>query len=237
MSAGAGTPLSLPGQVAGIVFDCDGLLLDTEECWTRAQATMFARHGRPFGPADKQRLIGRTVPAVCAILADEFGVPGEEAQLETELVALVNAELVDLAPMPGAIDLLDALTGRIPLAVATNSSREMLDQSLQRARIGHYFDASVAADEVAHPKPSPDVYLAAFARLGSSPQAGVAFEDSAAGAAAAHAAGTHVIGVPSLPDTKMTCDVRLESLADPRVLAWARSVRRQTLPGTAVDSR
>jgi HAD superfamily hydrolase (TIGR01509 family) len=216
-----------PAAVSGIVFDCDGLLLDTEQCWSRAQTALFARHGRPFGDADKARLIGRTVATVCGILADELNMPGRADRIEAELLHLVEIEFDHLKPMPGTIELLDALAGRVPIAVATNSTREMLDNSLDRAGIHKYFDASVAVDEVARPKPHPDVYLAAFDKLGAAPETGVAFEDSSTGSAAARAAGTFVITVASLPGALMSSDLELGSLTDAGLLRWAHSVQRQ----------
>jgi beta-phosphoglucomutase-like phosphatase (HAD superfamily) len=108
--------------VSAIVFDCDGLLLDTESCWSRAEASLFADYGFGFGPLEKDLLIGRTLEAACNNMAEYFGRPGIGALLQAELLPRVEAELsARVNPMPGARTLLEHLVGRVPLAVATNS--------------------------------------------------------------------------------------------------------------------
>ncbi|WP_253662630.1 HAD family hydrolase [Williamsia maris] len=217
--------MDLPRRVSAIVFDCDGLLLDTETCWSRAEAALFADHGFEFGPAEKDLLIGRSVPAACANMARHFSRPGDGPALAADLLARVEAELArDVDPMPGARGLLDALGGRVPIAVATNSPRAMLTAALRSSGFDRYFETSVAADEVDHPKPHPELYLAAFAKLGADPTDGVALEDSATGVTAAKAAGTFLITVPSQPGKNLSGDLVTTSLADPLLVAWATNV-------------
>ena len=214
-------------RVSGIVFDCDGLLLDTEVCWSRAEATLFARHGRAFGPTEKDLLIGRAIPVACENIAVCLDLPGQGPQLEAELAPLVEAELASGArPLPGAEDLLSALVGRVPLAVATNSPRRMLDGALRSSGLAGYFSFTVAADEVRDPKPAPDLYLAAFAALGAHPCAGVTFEDSSTGAAAAKASGAYLVAVPSQPGKQLDGDHNTTSLADPALQEWAAAVQQ-----------
>lgn len=211
-----------------MVFDCDGLLLDTEACWSRAEAKLFAGYGFPFGPEQKDLLIGRTLEAACSNMADYFGRPGHGAQLQVELVPLVEAELVQgVQPMPGAVDLVQALAGSVPLAVATNSPRTMLDVALGSAGLAPYLAVSVAADEVRTPKPHPELYLTAFELLGVSPNAGVALEDSSTGVAAARAAGAYLITVPSQPGKQLDGDFVTTTLADPEIVRWARDLSRK----------
>jgi beta-phosphoglucomutase-like phosphatase (HAD superfamily) len=102
--------LPLPLQVSAIVFDCDGLLLDTESCWSRAEAALFADYGFGFGPTEKDLLIGRTLEAACKNMAEYFGRPGMGPQLQAELLPRVEAELSTCVdPMPGARELLEHL--------------------------------------------------------------------------------------------------------------------------------
>ena len=89
-------PGVIPERIGGVVFDCDGLLLDTEACWSRAEAALFAAYGFPFGLAEKDLLIGRTLEAACANMASYFGIPARERASSPELVPLVEAE-----PWPG----------------------------------------------------------------------------------------------------------------------------------------
>lgn len=218
--------MNLPRRVSAIVFDCDGLLLDTETCWSRAEASVFADHGFGFGPAEKDLLIGRTLAAACDNMARYFGRPGSGPQLHAELLPRVEAELSQVDPLPGARELLELLGGRIPMAVATNSPRALLAAALTSSGLHVYFDVSVAADEVERPKPDPQLYLEAFARLQAAPSTGVALEDSATGVAAARAAGAFLITVPSQPGKVLDGDYVTASLGDPVLAEWAQTLTR-----------
>ncbi|WHU49359.1 HAD family phosphatase [Gordonia sp. L191] len=217
--------VNLPTHASAIVFDCDGLLLDTETCWSRAEASLFADYGFGFGPTEKDLLIGRTLEAACANMADYIGRPGTGPELEATLLPRVHAELAaGVEPMQGAVDLLEMLAGRVPLGVATNSQRGMLETALGSASIAEFFDASVAADEVDEPKPNPELYLRAFELLSASPQSGVALEDSSTGVAAARGAGAYLITIPSQAGKLLDGDLVAAALDDPRIVEWARTV-------------
>jgi len=150
--------MALPPHVSAIVFDCDGLLLDTESCWSRAEAALFADHGFGFGPAEKDLLIGRTLEAAWDNMAAYFGMPGAGPQLLADLVPRVEAELsAQVEPTPGTRRLLEYLHGRVSIAVATNSPRAMLTAALKSSGLADFFEVSVAADEVQHAKPHPEL--------------------------------------------------------------------------------
>jgi HAD superfamily hydrolase (TIGR01509 family) len=122
--------------------------------------------------------------------------------------------------MPGARELIGALRDHgVPIGLATNSGREFATRALRSAGVLDCFDAVVSAEEVAHPKPAPDVYLEAAARVGAAdPASCVALEDSETGVAAARAAGMTVVGVPSFPGLRLdAANLVVPSLADPRV--------------------
>jgi HAD superfamily hydrolase (TIGR01509 family) len=204
-----------------IVFDCDGLLMDTEACWSIAETAMFARHGLPFGPKDKATLIGRSIPVAAGVMAQRFGRPGEIAAIEAEMTALAGHEIAAHAePMPGAHRLIELIAGRLPLAVASNATRALLDAALARGHFGAVFRVSIAAEEVPAPKPAPDIYLEACRRLDVAPARALAFEDSLTGARSARAAGLKVVGIPTLASPDFPADLILGSLEDPRLLAW-----------------
>jgi HAD superfamily hydrolase (TIGR01509 family) len=112
----------------------------------------------------------------------------------------------------------------MPIGVASNSPRMILDIALRRAGLTGVFGAVIAADEVPIPKPAPDLYLAACRLLDADPSASIAFEDTWTGAAAARAAGMRVVGVPSLDPDGFPAELVLETLADPRLIAWARTL-------------
>ena len=200
-----------------IVFDNDGLLLDTEEAWTRAETALFARHGATFTFEHKRDLIGSSHTVAAGKLEAMLGLPGEGPALMAELHARVMKEaLQDVEPRPGAVDLVHALRAAgIPVAVASNSPRDFLDRVLRTGGVAGLFEVTVAGDEVPHPKPAPDIYLEACRRLGADPAASVGLEDSPTGAAAAKAAGLYVIGVPYLADMAVPAADRIAaSLAD-----------------------
>jgi HAD superfamily hydrolase (TIGR01509 family) len=215
----------LPDRVSAIVFDCDGLLLDTEPAWTIGETAVFAENGFDFGPEQKRLVIGKSISESTGLMAEYFGRPGAGPELATRLLALVEAELLlGVSPLPGVVELLDALGDRVPIAVASNSPRRFLDVSLAGSGLARRFDVAVSSEDVEHPKPSPDVYLEAFARLGADPARGVALEDSETGIASARASGAFVLTVPSLPGGNPGGDYLTSSLADPTVLEWGRTV-------------
>lgn len=149
--------------------------------------------------------------------------------MAAELLALVHAELAKGAePLPGALDLIRALTGRVRTAVASNSPRDLLNTALRSAGLTEFFTHTFAADEVKHAKPAPDIYLAACERLGAVPGRSVAFEDSSTGIAAGRAAGMFVAVVPSLAGRELDHDWLGASLADPEVVAWAEALAAQS---------
>jgi HAD superfamily hydrolase (TIGR01509 family) len=204
------------------IFDNDGLLLDTEEAWTRAEQKLFVRLGREFTLEHKRTLIGSSRALAAVKLEAILELPGEGEQLMDELLALVMEEaLLGVAPRPGAMALLARLTGaRIPLALASNSEREFVERVLSGAGLlrDGPFAAIVTANDIEHPKPAPDIYLEACRRLGADPRDSVALEDSPIGAASAAAAGLFVIGVPYLPGDELPgAELIVESLADPAV--------------------
>jgi HAD superfamily hydrolase (TIGR01509 family) len=189
---------SLP---AAVVFDNDGLLLDTESVWTRAEQDLFERRGLDFTPANKRELVGTSAEIAGGILERRLGEPGRAAELIEELNELVVAELEHgVEAMIGARELLERLRRRgTPVGLVSNSPLAFVRRSLEIVGFDDRFDVVISAHEVAAPKPAPDPYLEACRRLGVEPgPAVVALEDSPTGVAAARAAGLTVIGVPSL---------------------------------------
>jgi HAD superfamily hydrolase (TIGR01509 family) len=208
-------------RIDAVVFDNDGLLLDTEEAWTRAEEALFERHGSTFTTEHKRDLIGSS-PATSAVkLEAMLDMPGRGPALMDELHDLVMDEsLAGVPPRPGALELLDAIRAAgLPVGVASNSARAFVERVLSGAGLldGH-FDVVVTAEDVEHPKPAPDLYLAACAALGAEPGRSAALEDSATGVEAARAAGMFVVAVPYFPDLPVEgASLTVETLADPRV--------------------
>lgn len=208
-------PAPLPDAV---VFDNDGLLLDTESVWTRAERDLFERRALEFTPADKLELVGTSAEIAGGILERRLGEPGRAAELIEELNALVVAELEHgVEAMIGARELLTALRQRgTPIGLVSNSPLPFIRRSLELVGFEDHFDVVLSAHEVAAPKPAPDPYLEACRRLGVTPGPSVvALEDSPSGVAAARAAGLTVIGIPSVDGVALEeAHLLAESLLD-----------------------
>jgi HAD superfamily hydrolase (TIGR01509 family) len=196
-------PPRLPDAV---VFDNDGLLLDTESVWTRAERDMFERRGLEFTDDFKRRIVGTSAAIAGEMLERELGEPGRAMALIEELNELVVAELEHgVEAMVGARDLLERLKAQGTLiGLVSNSPLAFVLRSLEIVGFEAIFDVVISAHEVAAPKPAPDPYLEACKRLGVEPGPGViALEDSPTGVAAARAAGLTVIGVPSVDGVEL----------------------------------
>ena len=211
--------ISAPSPPAAVVFDCDGLLLETESCWTRAEEELFERYGRRFGDVEKRALIGTSLYDGSQVLARLLEQPGRAEPLGLELLDLVERRLLeDATAFPGAEALVLELKPRVPVAVASNTPDRLVRGALACAGMAQHFEIVVTGDQVAEPKPSPDVYLRACELLAAEPARSIALEDSPTGVASARAAGMFVIGIPSFPGVVLDgADLVGESLADPRV--------------------
>jgi HAD superfamily hydrolase (TIGR01509 family) len=184
-----------------VVFDNDGLLLETEGAWTRAEQRLFARFGREFTIEDKRAILGKAGPLAEQVLAELLDRPDDGAELFRDLEELAFEEIGRAAePRPGAVELIERLRADgMPLGLASNSSRAFVDRALATAGVSStLFAVTIAGDEVAHRKPAPDIYLAICEALGSAAARTAVLEDSPTGVAAAVAAGCFVIGVPSV---------------------------------------
>ena len=210
-----------PSTIRGIVFDCDGLLVDTEELFTMAQSAIFERYGFPFGAEEKSLLIGNPISRLGTIMSEHFGVPDDSEAIADELEARAFELLrPDMLPLPGVLSFVQRCALIVPIAVASNSPRRLLDRTLAQSGLAPYFANSISGEEVANPKPAPDIYTAALALIGVKPDQAIAFEDSRVGAIAAKAADISLVGIPSQGRQDIGADWHVSSLLDPELLAW-----------------
>ncbi|MBB4702417.1 HAD family hydrolase [Sphaerisporangium siamense] len=203
-----------------VVFDCDGTLVDTETAWNDAYRDLFARYGVPLDPVARTRLVGLQLAELGEELAYLLGRPAPPEELGRAVYEMVcdgTTAPGTIVPMPGAVELVTALHGTRPLAIATNTPVEIVTGYLRRAGIHDAFDAVVDFAAAGAAKPSPLPYLRACAELGVHPGRAIAVEDSRNGTVAARAAGMFVVGVPSHPEIGLEADLVAAGLRDPRV--------------------
>ena len=206
-----------------VLFDNDGLLLDTEAVWTRGEQRLFEARGREFTLDHKRSLVGSSEKVAAAKLVDFLDEPGNEKPIMDELNDLVLEELESGADaMVGGRELLAELNRRgIPVALISNSPMRFIRRSHEMAGTGLPFGAVVSGHEVPRAKPAPDAYLEGCRQLGVEPsKRSFVLEDSPSGVAAGLAAGLFVIGVPSVPGIDLgDADLVVESLEDEVVVA------------------
>jgi len=185
--------------VKAVVFDFDGLILDTEGALIESWSRIFSEHGAPFEPELLHPLIGTTDIRfdVLSELERRLGHPVNREQLRRRQRGYVWAHIDTLTPLPGVLErLAEAEELGLRIGLATSSSYAWAEGHLHRLGLLPRFHALACRDDVARTKPDPALYLLATERLGIDPGEALAFEDSAHGITAARAAGLHVVAVP-----------------------------------------
>ncbi len=201
-----------------VVFDLDGVLLDSEPLWQEVRRGLAVRAGLDW-PADATALMqGVGTADWSGYLARVVGVPGPPEAIARRVIGELAERYAERLPlMPGALEAVERMAGSGPLGLASGSPRELIDTIMQQTPLGRRFQVAVASDDVAANKPAPDVYLEVVRRLGAEPGRAVAVEDSANGLRSAHAAGLRVVaipqpGFPPAPDALALADAVLASL-------------------------
>jgi len=184
--------------IEAVVFDLDGVLLDSEQLWDEARRHVVTRQGGRWRPEATAALQGMSAPEWSRYLRDELSVPLDPPTIDRLVVDdLLDRYRRDLPLVPGAREAVGRLGQRWPLALASSSNRTVIEEVLAVAGLTASFAVVVSSEEVQRGKPAPDVYLETARRLGRPPRSCAAVEDSANGIRAAIAAGMPVVAVPN----------------------------------------
>jgi len=184
-------------MIEAVVFDLDGVLIDSEPVWEQVRRQVVAEHGGHWAPGAQQRLMGMSTGEWARYLGEDLGVGLPPETIAALVIDQMKASYAEHVPfMPGAVDAVRRLAARWPLGLASSSPPVLIDAVLDGAGLRDCFAVTMSTEEVAHGKPAPDIYLAVTERLGHRPQRCAAVEDSANGLRSAAAAGLRVIAVP-----------------------------------------
>ena len=185
-------------MIEAVVFDLDGVLIQTEEIWDEVRGDYIVRLGGRYDEEAQRAMMGMSSKEWSAYLAEDLGVLRTAEQVNADIVELMAASYREHLPLiDGAVEAVERLIGGFTLGVASSSNRKLIDLVLELSGLGRYFRATVSSEEVPRGKPAPDVYLEACRRLGIEPARAAAVEDSHAGIASARAAGMRVIAIPN----------------------------------------
>jgi HAD superfamily hydrolase (TIGR01509 family) len=213
--------------IEAVVFDLDGVILDSEELWDEVREDLARERGGRWHEAAQADMMGMSSREWSVYMHERIGLPEPPEEINAEVVRrMLERYRRELPLIPGAVEAVERLAARWPLGLASSSNRELIDAALEAAGLAGYFLVTVSSEEVERGKPAPDVYLEAARRLGVAPQRCAAIEDSQNGIRSAKAAGMRVIAIPNRrfppgEEALAYADVVLDSIAElnPEVVA------------------
>ena len=206
-------------MIEGVIFDLDGVLLDSEHVWDEIREQLARERGGRWHERAQREMMGMSSLEWSRYMHDEIGVPDPPEEISAEVVRRLEAVYRDHLPtVPGAKEAVERMADRWPLALASSSNRELIVLALQLLGVADRIQAIVSSEEVARGKPAPDVYLEAARRLAVNPARAAAVEDSHNGIRSAKAAGMRVIAIPNRrfppgEDALAEADLVVETLA------------------------
>jgi HAD superfamily hydrolase (TIGR01509 family) len=184
--------------IEAVVFDLDGLLLDTEQLWDEVREQLAHDRGGRWHDRAQRDMMGMSSPEWSRYMHDEIGLRETPEEISAEVVRRMEDSYRKRLPLiDGAVEAVERLAARWPLGLASSSNRELIDLALEEGGLSRFFNATVSSEEVAHGKPAPDVYLEASARLGVDSAGCAAIEDSHNGIRSAKSAGMRVVVIPN----------------------------------------
>jgi HAD superfamily hydrolase (TIGR01509 family) len=184
--------------IAAVVFDLDGVLLDSEQVWDDVREQLAKERGGRWSKRAQQDMMGMSSPEWSRYMHDVVGLPESPAEINDEVVERLLERYRERLPLlPGAVEAVERLAAHWPLGLASSSNRPVIEAFLDASGLRDRFAETVSSEEVARGKPAPDVFLEAVRRLGVEAAQAAAIEDSGNGLRAASAAGLRVIAVPN----------------------------------------
>lgn len=208
-------------MIEAVIFDMDGLLVDSEPVWYRARVDLLTEHGKTWSEADQRSCAGVHTDVWVGALFDKLDAQlSREDVLEDIITRMAGYyRRAEVPVLEGASDALQACAERYRVGLASGSPQRLIEACLMGAGWSGYFEESISSDELEHGKPAPDVYLELMRRMSLEPRMTAVVEDSGAGIRSGKAAGAYVIAVPNPstdpgPETLGLADVRIHSLRE-----------------------
>jgi HAD superfamily hydrolase (TIGR01509 family) len=184
--------------IEAVVFDLDGVLVDSEHVWDEVREELARERGGRWHDHAQADMMGMSSTEWSQYMHEVIGLAETPQEIDDEVVRRMLARYATELPLiDGAVEAVERLAGSFRLGLASSSNRELIDVALAESGLGAFFEATVSSEEVAHGKPSPDVFLEAARRLSVPPGRCAAIEDSANGIRAAHAARMRVVAIPN----------------------------------------
>ena len=184
-------------MIEAVLFDLDGVIIDSEPVWEQVRRQVVAEHGGHWAPDAQQRLMGMSTGEWARYLSQDLGVGLPPPAVAAMVIERMQARYRDGVPlMPGAAGAVRRLAARWPLGLASSSPPALIDAVLDGAGLRECFRVTLSTEQVSHGKPAPDIYLAVTGQLGCPPERCAAVEDSTNGLRSAASAGLQVIAVP-----------------------------------------
>jgi len=218
--AGHEQPSAGRAVIEAVVFDLDGVLIDSEPVWERARRALVAARGGQWAPDAQRRLMGMSTAEWARYLSEDLGVGLPPDEVAAQVIDRMAASYREHLPLlPGAVEAVRRLAAGWPLGLASSAPAVLIETVLASAGLRSYFAVTMSTEQVPHGKPAPDIYLAVAAKLGHAPANCAAVEDSSNGLRSAAAAGLRVIAIPHPkylpdPDALAAASLVLPALAD-----------------------